>query len=214
MDKALAKHIFRAEGLPVAPDVLIANGRHAVAEIRQTLGDSVVVKPARQGSAIGVTFCGAADDLDEALRTAAKFDDLVLVERRVTGKEITVAILEDENGPRALDVVEIVTPEGTWYDFHHRYTEGEAEHVLPAPLPPDVYRLTQDIALRAHVALGCRDLSRADFVVSDDAGPILLEVNTLPGMTPTSLFPDAALAAGLDFQALVAHLVERAWSRR
>jgi D-alanine-D-alanine ligase len=101
------------------------------------------------------------------------------------------------------------TPEGTWYDFEHRYAAGASEHVIPAPLPEAQYRRTQEIALLAHQILGCRHLSRADFVVPDEGEPILLEVNTLPGMTPTSLYPDGAQAAGISFENLVAMLIER-----
>jgi D-alanine-D-alanine ligase len=123
-----------------------------------------------------------------------------------------VGILE-RDGPEALPVLEVRTPAGSWYDFEHRYTEGLSEHLVPAPLPGPQYERTQALAIRAHAALGCRDLSRVDFVVPDAGEPVILEVNTLPGMTPTSLYPDAARAAGFSFDALVAFLVERAWSR-
>ncbi len=133
-------------------------------------------------------------------------------EERVEGREITVGILEG-SGIEALPVIEVRTPPGSWYDYHHRYTPGLSEHVIPAPLPQAQYELTQEMARRAHRVLDCRDLSRVDFVVPIDGKPIILEVNTLPGMTPTSLYPDAARAAGLSFEALVALLIERAASR-
>jgi D-alanine-D-alanine ligase len=124
-----------------------------------------------------------------------------------------VAIIE-QSGVEALPVLEVRTPAGSWYDFQHRYTPGLSEHLVPAPLPSAQYKRTQELAVRAHEVLGCRDLSRVDFVVPDGGEPIVLEVNTLPGMTPTSLYPDAARAAGISFQALVKILIERAWSRR
>jgi D-alanine-D-alanine ligase len=110
-------------------------------------------------------------------------------------------------------VIEIRTPADSWYDYEHRYTPGLSEHVIPAPLRPDVYETVADLGRRAHRALGCRDLSRVDFIVPDDAAPVVLEVNTLPGMTPTSLYPDAALKAGMSFPTLVSYLVDRALAR-
>jgi D-alanine-D-alanine ligase len=110
-------------------------------------------------------------------------------------------------------VIDIRTPGDSWYDFEHRYTVGLSEHVIPAPLPPDVYAEVQDLAIRAHVTLGCRDLSRVDFVVEPGGRIVLLEVNTLPGMTPTSLYPDGAQAAGISFEQLVEQLVRRALDR-
>jgi D-alanine-D-alanine ligase len=171
-----------------------------------------VIKPARQGSAIGVRFASHPAATEEALAAALALDERALVEQRIRGREITVAILERPE-PEALPVIEIRTPAGSWYDYEHRYTAGLSEHVVPAPLPPPQYARTQEVALLAHRALGCRDLSRVDLVVPDRREPVLLEVNTLPGMTPTSLYPDAARAAGISFEALVAYLVERAAER-
>jgi len=216
MDKALAKHLFRDAGLPVARDTLVHRGQGSKEGARQVtiaLGLNVVVKPTRQGSALGVRFPSTREELEAALDEAFRFDERVLVENRVTGREITVALLERDE-LEALPVIEVSTPPGSWYDFTHRYTAGLSEHVIPAPLPAPQYRRTQEIAKLAHIALGCRDLSRADFVVPADGEPVLLEVNTLPGMTPTSLYPDAARAAGLSFEQLVETLARRALSRK
>jgi D-alanine-D-alanine ligase len=136
-----------------------------------------------------------------------------LVKKRVVGKEITVAVLEQER-PRAVPVVEVRLPANAWYDYEHRYTPGLSEHVIPAELNGTQTERCQAIAERAHAALGCRDLSRADFVVPPEGDPIILEVNTLPGMTPTSLYPDAARAGGFSFEELVAYLIDRSYSRR
>lgn len=215
MDKIVAKHLFRDCDLPVAPDMNVFRREGAAAEARrvaETLGLAVVVKPARQGSALGVAFPKDVGQLEEALRNAFAYDERVLVEQRIAGKEITVGLLE-RHGLEAFPVIEIRTPPGSWYDFEHRYTPGLSEHVLPAPLPERQYARVQELAKSAHRALGCRDLSRVDFVVPEDGEPVVLEVNTLPGMTPTSLYPEAARAAGLSFSELVAHLVQRALSR-
>jgi D-alanine-D-alanine ligase len=215
MDKALAKHLFRDAGLVVARDMVIRRNlgaRAAARKVMLTLGQNVVVKPTRQGSALGVRFPSTSNELEAAIDEAFGFDERVLVEERIAGREITVAIIERDL-PEALPVIEVCTPAGSWYDFAHRYTAGLSEHVIPAPLPAAQYQQTQETAKLAHVALGCRDLSRADFVVPVNGEPVLLEVNTLPGMTPTSLYPDAARAAGISFEQLVEILVKRALAR-
>ena len=215
MDKIVAKQIFRANGLPVAKDIVVKRSEgasKAASRILDLLGADVVVKPSSQGSALGVLFGKDAPDLEGALENAFFYDERVLVEECIKGREITVAILE-RDGIEALPVIEIRTPPGSWYDYEHRYTPGLSEHIIPAPLHEEQCRRTQQIAKLAHESLCCRDLSRVDFVVPEGGEPIVLEVNTLPGMTPTSLYPDAARAAGLSFEALVAYLIERALSR-
>lgn len=213
MDKILAKQIFRAASVPVARDVIVH--KHApvhVHDILETLGGRVVVKPSQQGSAIGVGFAHDGATLKKALRRAFTYDERVLIEEQVFGKEITVGILERQ-GIEALPVIEIQTPKGSWYDYKHRYTRGLSKHIIPARLSKKQYDRVLRLAAAAHRALGCRDLSRVDFIVPKTGNPIVLEVNTLPGMTPTSLYPDAAKAAGISFEELVAHLVKRAVAR-
>lgn len=216
IDKVIAKRLFRDAGLPLAREVVVdrsdASGADAVAKVRAQLPGRVAVKPASQGSAVGVAFAETDEQLGEALQQAFRYDPRVLVEEFVVGSEITVGIL-DQPDPRPFPVIDIRTPGDSWYDFEHRYTVGLSEHVIPAPLPDDVYAEVQDLAVRAHVTLGCRDLSRVDFVVEPGGRVVLLEVNTLPGMTPTSLYPDGARAAGIPFDRLVAQLVQRALER-
>jgi D-alanine-D-alanine ligase len=216
MDKIISKRIFESYGLPVAKDAVLGRNevtKETAARVLAELGGEVVVKPGSQGSAVGVTFADNADELLAALEQAFQYDDKVLVEQRIRGKEITVAILEREEA-EALPVIEILTPPGSWYDYEHRYTPGLSEHIIPAPLPEAQYRRTQEVAKTAHKSLGCRDLSRVDFVVPEQGEPILIEINTMPGMTPTSLYPDAARAAGISFEELVALLVEVAFTRK
>ena len=214
MDKILAKQIFRAASVPVARDVIIHKHTPVnVHNILETLGGRVVVKPSQQGSAIGVGFAHDAATLKKALHRAFTYDKRVLIEERVFGKEITVGILERQ-GIEALPVIEILTPKGSWYDYKHRYTKGLSTHRIPARLSKKQYAQTQRLAVAAHRALGCRDLSRVDFIVPKNGNPIVLEVNTIPGMTPTSLYPDAAKAAGISFEELVKHLIERALERK
>ncbi len=214
MDKVIAKRLFRDAGLPLAREVVVerAHADGAAARVRDELPGRVAVKPATQGSALGVAFTESDGDLAAALEAAFRFDEKVLVEEFVEGSEITVGILESPE-PFAFPVIDIRTPGDSWYDFEHRYAPGLSEHVIPAPLPPDVYASVQELAVRAHVTIGCRDLSRVDFVVEPSGRIALLEVNTLPGMTPTSLYPDGARAAGIPFEQLVEQLVRRALER-
>lgn len=215
MDKIISKQIFARVDLPLAAQVVVereTDTDESVASILDKLGEYVVVKPARQGSALGVFRIENANELHEALRQAFDLDQQVLVEKRIDGKEITVGVLEKADQVTAFPVIEIITPADSWYDFEHRYTQGLSEHIMPADLPADRAEDLQRMAIAAHRSLECRDLSRADFIVNDD-GIVLLEVNTLPGMTPTSLYPDGAKGIGLDFAALVSHLVENALAR-
>ena len=223
MDKIMAKYVFREAGLPIIEQVIVEQsmGLGAAADrIQQTLGAYVVVKPSRQGSALGVTLVDNPNQLHTALATAFALDPRLLIERRINGKEITVGVLDtdDQKNPgqtitKAFPVIEIVTPDQVFYDYAHRYTQGLSEHVMPAILSPAQTARLQTIASSAHRALGCRDLSRADFVVPNENEEYLLEVNTLPGMTPTSLYPDGAAGYGLSFAELVSYLVERAAMR-
>ncbi len=217
MDKGLAKAVFRRVGLSVTDDLVIRQGtdpKLAEAEIRDQFGERVVIKPLCQGSAIGVTLVANGDELSGAVETALSFGRGVLVEPYVLGREITVGVLDLHGAdPQALPVIEIRIASGEWYDYTNRYTLGKSEHIVPARLAEDLNAELQAIALSAHAALGLRDLSRADYIVSDTDGITLLEVNTMPGMTPTSLFPDATQAIGMDFPTLMDALVRSAHRR-
>src|SRR4051812_36026340 len=162
MDKVIAKRLFRDAGLPLAREVVV--DRTDAAAVRAELPGRVAVKPATQGSAVGGAFAESDDELEAALDAAFVFDEKVLVEEFVVGDEITVGILESP-APEPFPVIDIRTPGDSWYDFEHRYAVGLSEHVIPAPLPEDVYARVQELAVEAHVTLGCRDLSRVDFLV-------------------------------------------------
>jgi D-alanine-D-alanine ligase len=224
VNKIAAKKLFRAASLPVAEDVVVAKGadlRLEAVRVRKELGRAVVVKPHAQGSAIGVTRVtkdASDDDVARALELALSFDDRALVERFVVGREVTCGVLDAPSlGPtRALPPTEIAAKLGAFYDFRSRYGTGGSEHVCPAALGANVVATVQRVALEAHLALGCRDLSRADFVVGDGDDPnkvTLLEVNTLPGMTPTSLYPEAARVAGIAMEPLCDGFVRAARAR-
>lgn len=220
MSKPHAKVQFRAAALPLARDMSVrATGDFdALARrIRAEIGRAVVVKPGSGGSAIGVETIpsDAGDDvLSAALRRALELDAVVLVEEFKAGKEVTCAVLEDEQGTRALPPTLIQPKAAVFYDFRSKYAPQGSAHLCPAPFSADLIARIQSAAVLAHTVLGCRDLSRVDFVVDDAASEItVLEVNTLPGMTATSLFPEAAAAAGISFPSLCDGLVRRAAAR-
>ena len=221
MDKHVAKALFRAEGLPVAEDMVIApeaDAEAAAQTVSAKLGDRVVIKPRGQGSALGLTPLPNGGDLTAPLADALAFGDGVLVERYMIGREVTVGVLDLHGQPaEALPAIEIVVAEGEWYDYRNRYTPGRSEH-RALDLPATQVAHLQALALRAHQCLGLRDLSRADFIVGDEESPgketaYLLEVNALPGMTPTSLYPDACSRHGIGFEELVDKLVQSALAR-
>jgi D-alanine-D-alanine ligase len=168
----------------------------------------LVVKPSRGGSALGVTLVRDAGELPRAMVDAFAYGDTALVERAVDGREVAVSVVEGPDGLRALPAVEIVT-DGP-YDYDARYNPGRTEYFTPARLDPAAARVASDMALRAHEALGLRHLSRTDLILDDDDVPHFLEVNVAPGMTETSLFPQAAAASGHDLGVLYRELVELA----
>lgn len=218
MDKHASKALFRAAGLPVLDDILVRPDDDlgdAIATIEARFGDGVAVKPSGQGSALGTTPLPNGGDVAGAIAGAMRFGGPVMVEPFAAGREITVGVLDLEGEqPTAWPVIEIVTAADEWYDYENRYTPGQSEHVVPAPMTGATRDTLQRIAIAGHRALGLRDLSRADFIVAGgDAEIWLLEINTIPGMTPTSLYPDGARAAGYDFESLVDALVRSAFRR-
>jgi D-alanine-D-alanine ligase len=171
----------------------------------ETWQPPVVLKPVRQGSSVGLEFVNRIEDWPRALAEAFRHDHRVLLEERITGQETTVGILDG----RPLPVVEIRPRQGG-YDYRNKYTVGATEYLCPAPLSPDATREVQQAALAAFRAIGGRDYARVDVMVDEAARPWVLEVNTLPGMTETSLLPKAAAAAGLSYSDLCQRMIELA----
>lgn len=221
MDKAVAKLIFQQHQLPVLDDIVVPDNANLTADaqrINARLGQALVIKPLNQGSAIGVTLLPNGGDLVSALETALEFGPC-MVEPFLLGKEITVGVLQTTkaSGEPTLiphPVIEIRTADDEWYDYDNRYQAGQSEHLIPARLSQHCQNRLQQIAVTAHTCLGLRDLSRADFIVTDQEQIALLEVNALPGMTSTSLYPDGAKHLGYDFADLTDTLVRQAYQRR
>lgn len=212
MEKDATKALYRRAGITVPDDVLIDAGESPtdaeLNDIVETLGLPLFVKPAGNGSSFGITRVVTRDELGMAIRKASLTGGRVLVESAVEGIEITVPVLGNADA-HALPVVEIVTG-ADFYDEKVKYEPSELHHVIPARLPEDVYARVQDIAIRAHVAIGCRGCSRSDFIVRADGTPVILETNTIPGMTSASLLPDSARHGGIEFPELCKRFVELA----
>lgn len=215
--KPSAKVLFAAAGLPLARGLVVERTEpapEAARRVARELGLSVVLKPASGGSAIGVVRLPEASvsDIERGLSRVFELDD-ALVECFHSGHEITCGVLERDAGPTALPPTLIQAKASDWYDFRSRYQPGGSMHTCPAPLEPSVVQEVQRVAIAAHRALGARDLSRVDFVVEASGAVFLLEVNTLPGMTQTSNFPEAAAVDGVAFSTLCVGLCRRAWQR-
>lgn len=225
MNKRVAKILFASAGLPIAKSIAAPRGDASASDVSERalvlLGDKVVVKPCSNGSAIGVARFsggGSAKEIAHAIEAAWDVDEVALVEVFASGKEVTCGVL-DRGGLRALPPTEIRSPNDAFYTYQARYAPGRSEHLCPAPLGEWLTRRVQEVAVSAHRVLGCRDLSRVDFVVpdvQDDASrvePTLLEVNTMPGFTDTSLFPEAAAVAGVPMHELCSGFVHAAIAR-
>jgi len=202
MDKERTKDVYRAHGLPVVPSLLASKADVSAAHV---MTPPYVVKPYNEGSSVGVYI------VQEAANGPPKLDEnmpeTVMVEAYAAGRELTTTVMGDQ----ALTVTEIIT-EG-WYDYDAKYTEGGSRHVCPADIPQDIFDLCMEYAVTAHQALGCRGVSRTDYRWDEARGAeglVLLETNTQPGMTPTSLSPEQARAVGMSFGALCAWMVEDA----
>ena len=212
MDKVLAKHAVREAGLPT-PDWFAFSqtafrelgAADALGELERRLGFPLVVKPSHGGSSLGVKFAGAASEVPGALVAAFSYDDRVVLERFVDGRELAVSVLGDE----ALPIVEAIPVAGDRYDFEARYEIGRTRFACPAELSDEERRVVTEVALGAYRALGCSGFARVDLILAAD-GPQVLEANAIPGLTDTSLLPQAAEAAGLSFEQLVERILDLA----
>jgi len=210
MDKSAAKAVFLSAGLPVP------KGREVgieELEAADPLPLPYVVKPVSEGSSVGVEIIRSGDNRRAAVARAWRFGKVALVEEFIPGRELTVGVM----GDRALAVTEILPDAGAFYDYESKYADGGSRHVIPAPVHPDTYARAMEVAVAAHRAIGCRGATRCDFRYDDTAGEpgrlVLLEINTQPGLTPTSLLPEQAAHLGTSFPRLCAWMVENAACR-
>ena len=203
MDKEMSKLVFREHGLAIAPYRIFSRDERSSLSV--PFAYPWVVKPISEGSSIGVTIVKAADRLGAALDEAFRFGDRIIVEQYISGREIQIGVL----GDRALGGVE-VRPKAEFYSYDAKYTAGMTEYILPPEVEPDAYTALQVAGVRAHQALGCAGASRVDFILAADGTPYILEVNTVPWLTETSLLPKIAALAGLSFADLVEEMLKHA----
>ncbi len=220
-DKVLAKHFMRDAGVPT-PDFFSFNetafkelgAAEALGAIEERLAFPIVVKPAGQGSALGIKFARSPADVPTALVAAFSYDRKVLLERHVLGRDLAVSVLEGPGGPEALPVVEAVPREEDFYDFESRYEIGRTHFECPAALDEPAAERARELGLEVYRLLGCSGFARIDLMMEEATGALfVLEANPIPGLTETSLLPLAAEAAGLSFDALVGRILELALAR-
>ena len=213
MDKAMTKRVWLAEGLPTPRHVLVRQGTHRQVDAQalvRTLGLPMIVKPAREGSSIGVTKVTTVDQLVPALQQAASCHDDILCEQCIVGDEVTCPVLGEDATARALPVIRIVAPEGN-YDYQNKYFTDDTQYLVPCGLPAGEEAAIQALVIKAYQVLGCRGWGRIDVMIDGATRqPFLLEINTAPGMTGHSLVPMSARAAGMGYEALCLHLLQHA----
>ena len=210
MDKEAAKALFVSAGLPIAPGRMVSI---AELEAADPLPPPYVVKPVNEGSSVGVEVVRGGDNRRAEIARRWTFGSSALVEEYIPGRELTVAVLDDH----ALAVTEIRAVAGAFYDYESKYADGGSRHIIPADVHPETYARAMDVAVAAHRAMGCRGATRSDFRYDDTEGEpgrlVLLEINTQPGMTPTSLLPEQAAHCGMSFAQLCTWMVENAACR-
>ena len=221
MDKVVAKDAFRDADLPTPEFYAFSQAAfeelgaaRSLPAIEERLEFPIVVKPAGQGSALGVKFARSAADVPGAIVAAFSYDTKVVLERFIAGRDLAVSVIDGVDGPEALPVVEAIPQEEDFYDFESRYEIGRTQFVCPADVSDAVTARAQELALAAYATLRCSGFARVDLMLDDETGELsVLEVNAIPGLTDTSLLPLAAEAAGISFDALIARIVELAVTR-
>jgi D-alanine-D-alanine ligase len=221
MDKVVSKHELRGAGLPT-PDFYAFSqaafeelgAARALPALEERLDFPIVVKPAAQGSALGIKFARTAADVPAAIVAAFSYDTKVLLERHVEGRDLAVSVIDGPGGPEALPVVEAIPHEEDFYDFEARYEIGRTTFTCPANIGAEATARAQELALAAYATLGCAGFARIDLMLEEPSGELfLLEANAIPGLTDTSLLPLAAEAAGISFEDLIARIVDLAVAR-
>jgi D-alanine-D-alanine ligase len=213
IDKTMTKRVWLSEHVPTPRYVLLTQnnlGEQAQAQLLQTLGLPLIVKPAREGSSIGVAKVNHASELPQALQAAAECDTDVLCEQFIAGDEVTCPVLGDGEAAHALPVIRIVAPAGN-YDYQHKYFTDDTQYLVPSGLPEAEEKAIQALVVKAYQVLGCKGWGRVDVMIdAHTRKPYLLEINTSPGMTSHSLVPMSAKAAGMDYESLCMHLLANA----
>jgi len=221
MNKVHSKVVARLADIRVARQLLFRQDTWAwdrsdsVSRVEKELGFPVVIKPSSQGSSVGVTIADNAKGFLEGVEHALEWDNEILVEEFIQGREVTCGVWDCEEGlpPRALPLTEIRPKTSSFFDYTAKYTPGASEEITPAPIEPALTQKVQEFAVRAHQTIGCSTWSRSDFIIGED-GPVWIEINTVPGLTPTSLYPQEAKCAGISYKQMIQKFVEHALRKR
>lgn len=204
-DKSIAEAVFKKHGLPVPASQVLTNAGQKIA-----IDIPFVVKPVADGSSVGVTIVKKPEDVKKALHTAFQSGERVLVQQYIAGRELSCGVLEQQGKPTALPPTELIPKQAEFYDYDAKYVVGATDEITPPDLPAETIRKIQDLALDAHRVLGCRNYSRTDMFLTPDGELQLIETNTLPGFTHTSIVPQQAAAAGITFKELIDIIIENA----
>ncbi|MCK8823669.1 D-alanine--D-alanine ligase family protein [Fuchsiella alkaliacetigena] len=213
IDKVVSKRLFKQNGIPTPKFETLHNqdyaaGEEIVERLTATLDLPIVVKPTVEGSSLGLSIIETKENLGDAIEEAFEYSEEIFFEEYIEGREITIGLLGNRN-PEVLPIIEIEPKDGV-YDFEAKYTKGLTEFVIPARLTEEIYQQAETTALKAYQALNCAGMGRIDLMVSSTGTPYVLEVNTIPGMTETSLLPQAAQAAGIEFKDLIIKILSYA----
>ena len=212
LNKLISKKILKFHKIPT-PDFIVVDKSFSPEKI--PFKYPVVVKPASQGSTIGIKIVEKESELYKAIKEAFNYDNEVFIEKYIDGKEVTVSIIGNEN-PKVMPIIEIITPTG-FYDYKAKYTPGGSIHKIPPDLPENVIKKVEDVAIKAYKAVKCSGFARIEIIVSKKGTPYILDINTIPGLTKTSLFPDSAKAAGIPFEELCEKIINLAlekWKKK
>jgi len=211
MDKEMFRKIMCYEKLPIPKYMVVKRGER-LNLIEEKLGKPpYFVKPAKQGSSVGASIARTHKDLRKSLSRAFRYDDTALIDEYIKGLEVTCAVLGNRK-PLALPVIEI-RPKGKFFDYDSKYMPGGSEEIVPARISKNLARKVQELAIKVYKAIGCRGFSRVDFILENNKSPIILEINTIPGLTPMSLLPKAAKAAGISYTKLLEKIINYALSK-
>ncbi len=221
MNKIRSKAVAKMAGIRVAEHILFRQDTwswdrsDSVSRVKNELGFPVVVKPCSQGSSVGITIVNEAETFLVGVEQALEWDNEVLVEKFIKGREVTCGVWDCEEGipPRALPVTEIRPKTSSFFDYTAKYTPGATDEITPALIDPDLTQKVQEMAVQAHQAIGCSTWSRSDFII-DEEGPVWIEINPIPGLTPTSLYPQEAKCAGISYEQMIQKFIEHAVRRR
>jgi len=205
MDKILFRKMMKVENLPI-PEYTVVDKKTKKINLGQFGKPPYFVKPYDQGSSVGASIVKKSKDLEEALKLAFSFSDKALVDEYLKGMEVTCSVLGNEDA-RALPVIEIIPKKGDFFDYESKYTESGSDEIVPARISSRLTKVVQELSIKVHKAIGARGFSRVDFILKENKYPIILEINTIPGLTPMSLLPKAARESGLSYSQLLDKII-------